>query len=261
MVNDSPALKSADVGFSMGSGTEAAKEASQLVILDDNFRSIKDAIWYGRTIFHNILKFCKVQLSINVGAVVLSAIGPFIGIEEPLTVTQLLWINLVMDGLSSIMLGNEPALERYMAEKPRNREDNIITKPIFIQFTIMGLYLTAMSILICKVPSISALFGTAEQAKTGIFALFIFTSMFNVLNCRAEDLHIFYRIGENKNFFKVWFTILGITVLVATFGGKLFGCTAFGLTGWLVVIVVAALSIPFDMLRKIITKSIVGEYI
>lgn len=260
-INDAPALKSADVGFAMGSGTEAAKEASDLVILDDNFKSIVDAIWYGRTIFHNILKFCKVQLSINVGAVVLSAIGPFIGIEEPLTVVMLLFTNLVMDSLSSIMLGNEPALERYMDEKPRNRDDKIVNLPMFVQFTIMGMYLAVMSIVICKVPFIVNLFGSAEQAKTGIFALFIFTAMFNVFNCRAENLSLFYKIGENKTFFKVWVAILAATVLACMFGGEFFGCVAFGLSGWLVVLVVAALCIPFDMLRKVITKAIVGSYI
>ncbi len=102
-VNDSPALKRADVGFAMGSGTEAAKEAGKIVILDDNFKSIKDAIWYGRTIYRNILKFCKFQLAINVTAVVVSAIAPFFGVEEPLKVTHLLFVNLVMDGLGAIM--------------------------------------------------------------------------------------------------------------------------------------------------------------
>ena len=120
-VNDSPALKRADVGFAMGSGTEAAKEAGKIVILDDNFKSIKDAIWYGRTIYHNILKFCKFQLVINVTAVIVSAIAPFFGVEEPLKVTHLLFVNLVMDGLGAIMLGNEPALEKYMKEKPRRK--------------------------------------------------------------------------------------------------------------------------------------------
>lgn len=260
-INDAPALKSADVGFAMGSGTEGAKEAADLVILDDNFKSIVDAIWYGRTIFHNILKFCKVQLSINVGAVVLSAIAPFIGIEAPLTVVMLLFVNLVMDSLSSIMLGNEPALERYMEEKPRNRDDKIVSKAMFIQFTIMGLYLTLMSILICQVPAISALFGDAAQAKTGIFPLFIITAMFNVFNCRAENLNLFHKIGENKIFFKVWLAIIAVTVLATIFGGEFFGCVAFNPMGWVVVLAVAILSVPFDMLRKVITKNIVGEYI
>lgn len=260
-VNDSPALKRADVGFAMGSGTEASKEAGDIVIIDDNFKSIKDAIWYGRTIYHNILKFCKVQLSINVGAVVLSAIGPFIGIEEPLTVTQLLFVNLCMDGLASIMLGNEPALERYMEEKPRRRDESIVKKPMFIQFTLMGLYLTAMSIVVSKVPAISNLIGTPEQVKTVIFPLFIFTSMFNVFNCRAENLNLLYKIKENNRFFPVWFAILGVTFVITMLGGKMFGVVPIGLNAWLVVIAVSALSIVFDLCRKVITKAIVGDYI
>lgn len=138
-VNDSPALKRADVGFAMGSGTEAAKEAGEIVILDDNFKSIKDAVWYGRTIYHNILKFCKFQLVINVAAVVVSALAPFFGIEEPLKVTHLLFVNLVMDGLGAIMLGNEPALIQYMNEKPRRRDESIVSKEMLIQIIIMGL--------------------------------------------------------------------------------------------------------------------------
>ena len=124
-VNDSPALKRADVGFAMGSGTEAAKEAGKIVILDDNFKSIKDAIWYGRTIYHNILKFCRFQLVINMAAVIISAVAPFFGVEEPLKVTHLLFVNLVMDGLGAMMLGNEPTLEKYLKEKELNDIVNI----------------------------------------------------------------------------------------------------------------------------------------
>ena len=144
-VNDSPALKRADVGFAMGSGTEAAKEAGKIVILDDNFKSIKDAIWYGRTIYHNILKFCKFQLVINVAAVVVSAIAPFFGVEEPLKVTHLLFVNLVMDGLGAIMLGNEPALEKYMDEKPRRRDESIVSKKMMAQIVTMGAWLVFIS--------------------------------------------------------------------------------------------------------------------
>lgn len=258
-VNDSPALKRADVGFAMGSGTEAAKEAGDIVIIDDNFKSIKDAIWYGRTIYHNILKFCKVQLSINVGAVLLSAVAPFIGIEEPLTVTQLLFVNLCMDGLASIMLGNEAALKRYMHEPPRERDESIVKKPMFIQFTLMGIYLMAMSIMVCKIPAIANFIGTPEQAKTAIFPLFIFTAMFNVFNCRAEDMKLLYKIGENDRFFPVWSAVLAVTVAITMFGGKMFGCTPIGINGWLVVLIVAMTCIPFDLMRKAITKSIVGS--
>ncbi len=135
-----------------GSGTEAAKEAGKIVVLDDNFRSIKDAIWYGRTIYHNILKFCKFQLVINVAAVVVSAIAPFFGVEEPLKVTHLLFVNLVMDGLGAIMLGNEPALEKYMKEKPRVRDESIVSKKMMAQIVTMGAWLTIISFLYLKLP-------------------------------------------------------------------------------------------------------------
>ena len=116
----------------------------------DNFKSIKDAIWYGRTIYHNILKFCKFQLVINVAAVVVSALAPFFGVEEPLKVTHLLFVNLVMDGLGAIMLGNEPALEKYMKEKPRRRDESIVSKKMMIQIGIMGTWLTVMSFAFLK---------------------------------------------------------------------------------------------------------------
>ena len=165
-VNDSPALKRADVGFAMGSGTEAAKEAGKIVILDDNFKSIKDAIWYGRTIYHNILKFCKFQLVINVAAVIVSAIAPFFGVEEPLKVTHLLFVNLVMDGLGAIMLGNEPALKQYMKEMPRRRDESIISKSMAIQIGVMGLWLTLISFLYFKLPLIISMFPAPGEGES-----------------------------------------------------------------------------------------------
>lgn len=171
-VNDSPALKRADVGFAMGNGTEAAKEAGEIVILDDNFRSIKDAILYGRTIYHNILKFCKFQLVINVTAVIVSAIAPFFGVEEPLKVTHLLFVNLVMDGLGAIMLGNEPAKEHYMLEKPRRRDENIISRNMAVQILTMGLWLTIVSFIYLKTPFFMNLFGgNMDELLTGYFVL------------------------------------------------------------------------------------------
>ena len=157
-VNDSPALKRADVGFAMGSGTQAAKEAGKIVILDDNFKSIRDAIWYGRTIYHNILKFCKFQLTINLTAVVVSAIAPFFGVDEPLQVTHLLFVNLVMDGLGVMMLGSEPAQKAYMREKPRRRDESIISRPMAAQIGVAGLWLTVLSFFFLKAPCLDGLF-------------------------------------------------------------------------------------------------------
>lgn len=138
-VNDSPALKKADVGFAMGSGTEVAKEAGDITILDDNFASIEKAILYGRTMFKSIRKFLIFQLTVNVAAVLTCFIGPLLGENVVLTVIQLLLINLAMDTLAAIAFGSEPALKEYMREKPIPRNASIISKEMFTQIIISAL--------------------------------------------------------------------------------------------------------------------------
>ena len=264
-VNDSPALKRADVGFAMGSGTEAAKEAGKIVILDDNFKSIKDAIWYGRTIYHNILKFCKFQLVINVAAVVVSAFAPFFGIEEPLKVTHLLFVNLVMDGLGAIMLGNEPALEKYMHEKPRRKDENIVSKKMMLQIVTMGIWLTILSFLYLKLDIFKNIFANEEQHLTSYFVLFIVSALFNGFNVRNEGYGIFKGLNENTGFLKVFFGIILIQALIVNSGllpfgifsliGNMFSCVPFGIQGWLIVIALSFTMIPIDIIRKMITGS------
>ncbi len=263
-VNDSPALKRADVGFAMGSGTEAAKEAGKIVILDDNFKSIKDAIWYGRTIYHNILKFCKFQLVINVAAVVVSAIAPFFGVEEPLKVTHLLFVNLVMDGLGAIMLGNEPALKKYMDEKPRRRDESIVSKKMMAQILTMGAWLTFISFLYLKLPFFRNLFATKEQHLTGYFVLFIVSALFNGFNVRDDRFGIFKGLNENTGFLKVFFTIILVQALIVnaalvpftafTWIGNMFSCVPFGIQGWVAVALLAVTMIPVDLLRKAVVE-------
>lgn len=261
-VNDSPALKRADVGFAMGSGTEAAKEAGKIVILDDNFKSIKDAIWYGRTIYHNILKFCKFQLVINVAAVVVSAIAPFFGVEEPLKVTHLLFVNLVMDGLGAIMLGNDPALEKYMNEKPRRRDESIISKKMMAQILTMGAWLTVVSFVYLKLPLFRDLFATEEQHLTGYFVLFIVSALFNGFNVRDDGFGIFRGLNENTGFLKVFFLIILVQAMIVnaalvpfplfTWIGNMFSCTPFGIQGWIAVVLLSVTMIPVDLVRKLV---------
>ncbi len=263
-VNDSPALKRADVGFAMGSGTEAAKEAGKIVILDDNFKSIKDAIWYGRTIYHNILKFCKFQLVINVAAVVVSAIAPFFGVEEPLKVTHLLFVNLVMDGLGAIMLGNEPALTEYMSEKPRRRDESIVSRKMMAQIITMGAWLVFISFLYLKLPFFRNLFDTEKQHLTGYFVLFIVSALFNGFNVRDEKYGIFQGLNENTGFLKVFFTIILVQALIVnaalvpftvfTWIGNMFSCVPFGIAGWAAVVLLAVTMIPVDLVRKAVVE-------
>lgn len=260
-VNDSPALKRADVGFAMGSGTEAAKEAGKIVILDDNFKSIKDAIWYGRTIYHNILKFCKFQLVINVAAVVVSAIAPFFGVEEPLKVTHLLFVNLVMDSLGAIMLGNEPAMKKYMTEKPRRRDENIISRKMMAQIGIMGAWLTIISFVYLKLPFFGGLFANEEQHLTGYFVLFIVSALFNGFNVRDDGFGIFKGLNENPGFLRVFFAIIAVQFVIVNAAviplapfrwiGNMFSCTPFGIKGWIAVILLAVTMIPVDLIRKL----------
>ncbi len=266
-VNDSPALKRADVGFAMGSGTEAAKEAGKIVILDDNFKSIKDAIWYGRTIYHNILKFCKFQLVINVAAVVVSAVAPFFGIEEPLKVTHLLFVNLVMDGLGAIMLGDEPALKEYMTEKPRRRDESIVSKKMMVQILIMGAWLTVVSFAYLKLPFFRDFFGfdpeKPNELLTGYFVLFIVSALFNGFNVRDEKFKIFSGLGENTGFLKVFFAIILVQAFIVNaslipgldFIGKMFSCVPLKIEQWGILILLAVTMIPIDLIRKCFVKT------
>ena len=233
-----------------------------MVILDDNFKSIKDAILYGRTIYHNILKFCKFQLVINVAAVVVSAIAPFFGVEEPLKVTHLLFVNLVMDGLGAIMLGNEPALEKYMKEKPRVRDESIVSKKMMAQIVIMGAWLTVISFLYLKLPFFKNLFDNEQQHLTGYFVLFIVSALFNGFNVRDDRFGIFKGLNENKGFLKVFFAIILVQALIVNAGliplqaftwiGNMFSCVPFGIKGWIAVVLLAVTMIPIDLIRKCI---------
>ena len=259
-VNDSPALKRADVGFAMGSGTEAAKEAGEIVILDDNFRSIKEAILYGRTIYNNILKFCKFQLVINVAAVIVSAASPFFGVAEPLKVTHLLFVNLVMDSLGAIMLGNEPALEKYMNDPPRRRDENIISRSMAVQIGIMAGWITLISFCFLKLPLFTGFFGSEQKLYTAYFVLFVVAALFNGFNVRDEGFGIFKGLKDNPGFMKVWIAIVLVQAFIVNSAlipleffrwiSSMFSCTPFGPLGWVIVFALAFTTIPVDLIRK-----------
>ena len=253
-VNDAPALKHADVGFSMGSGTEVAKEASDIVILDDNFLSISRAILYGRTIFKSIRKFIILQLTINLCALFLSIIGPFIGIEMPITVIQMLWINMVMDTLAGLSFSFEPPLKEYMTELPKNINEPIINKYMLNQIFITGIYSSILCILFLKLPIIKNIFGLDKYLYTAFFGLFIFIDIFNAFNARTHRLNILSNITRNKVFVVIMTFVVVVQIILIYYGGKLFRTSGLNIKEFMVMILLSFTVIPFDILRKIIFK-------
>lgn len=251
-VNDSPALKKADVGFAMGSGTEVAKEAGDITILDDNFSSIKKAILYGRTIFKSVRKFLIFQLTVNIAAVLTCFIGPLLGETVVLTVVQLLLVNLVMDTLAAIAFGSEPALDEYMQEKPIPRSASIINREMFIEIIISALYITAVCTSILFVPFINNLIGDVD--KSAVFATFMMAITFNGFNARTSHINPFEGIGRNKNFLWVMASIFILQFLFVTFGGSVLSVEPLSISAWLICMFMAFLIIPIDMIRKAVMR-------
>lgn len=254
-VNDAPALKKADVGFAMGSGTEVAKEASNIVILDDNFMSIVNAILFGRTIFKSIRKFIIFQLSVNICAVMVSLLGPFIGIDQPVTVIQMLWINMVMDTLAGVAFAYEPPLIEYMNEKPKKKGEHIVNKYMFNQIIVMGLYTSLLCLLFLKLPSISNLFEqNGGHLMTAFFGLFIFCSIFNSFNARTHRINIFSNIFKNKAFLIVILFIVIIQIYLIYYGGEVFRTVGLSLYEFNMMILISMTVIPVDFFRKVLLR-------
>ena len=262
-VNDAPALKRADVGFSMGSGTEVAKEASDIIILDDNLYSISQAILFGRTIFKSIRKFIIFQLTVNICAVSLSIIGPFIGIETPVTVIQMLWINMVMDTFAGLAFSFEPPLKEYMDEYPKDKNEPIINKYMWHEIIFTGAYSSLLCILFLKLPIISAIFRDSDNNKylmSAFFGLFIFIGIFNCFNARTHRLNLFAHLYKNKPFIAVISFIVLVQILLIYYGGNLFRTVGLNFKEFQIMILLAFSVIPIDWIRKIYlrTKGIKG---
>ena len=250
-VNDSPALKAADVGFAMGGGTEVAKEAAEIVILDDNFSSIKNAVHYGRTIFNSIRKFIIFQLTINVSAVLICFICPLLDVPNPLTITQILWVNLVMDTLAALAFGGEPAVAKYMEEKPKRRDESIISPRMWSSILVGSLWVFALSMIYLFTPIVKENFiKDPTMLLTAYFAFFIFAAVFNAFNARTDEFNLFSNITKNKVFFAVIGGIVIIQTLLIYVGGDIFACHGMDWQAWLVVLVMSFSIIPVDLLRK-----------
>ena len=256
-VNDAPALKKANVGFSMGSGTEIAKETSDIVILDDNIKSISTAILYGRTIFKSIRKFITFQLSVNCCTVLLSIIGPFIGILSPITVVQVLWVNMVMDTFAGLAFSFEPAIKEYMKEKPKSKNEKIINSYMKNQIFCNGIFSMLLCIWFLKSNFISSIYRYDINNKyimTAFFGLFIFIDIFNAFCSRTYRINTFSNILKNKVFILIFIFITIVQVFLIYYGGEIFRTTGLTIYEFEIMLFVSFLIIPFDMLRKIILK-------
>jgi len=261
-VNDSPALKAADIGFAMGSGTEVAKEASEIIIMDDNFSSIDQAILYGRTIFNTIRKFITFQLTINLAAVAITFIAPMFGMEPPLTIIQILWLNLVMDTLGALAFGAEPARRRYMQEKPKDRNENILSNYMKGSILTGAVTVFLLSVVFLFTDVAHAFFRHSADNRylmTGFFAFFVFIYVFNAFNVRTEKFNLFEGISKNKGFIAIIALIAIVQLIMTFFGGAVL--RTYGLT-WnelAFVIGLAFIIIPIDMLRKLVVRFISAQ--
>lgn len=259
-VNDSPSLNHADVGIAMGSGTSVAKEAADIVLLDDAFPSIVTGVKWGRSLFKNIKNFLFLQLSINVSACMVAVFGPLVGVQMPFTVTQFLWINLVMDSLAAIALASEPADERVLLDKPRNKSEFIINKQLGKAIFGFGGFVWLLCIAILwgmEHLSTIAAWGCesltnffANITPTVFFATYMCINWWNMFNARVigKNKSIFSGLFDNSKFIGIMIFILAVTILIVQIGGEVFQTKALSITTWLWIILLTS---PIAWVREL----------
>ena len=248
-VNDSPALKRADVGFGMQGGSDVAKEASDIVLTDDNFASVVKAVELGRTFMHNIMMFLEFQLPINIALLILSVIYPMVATGALLASVQILIVNIIMDSLNSLSFGGEPPKEEYMSERPIKKGSGLFIRGAKKRIAISTAAFIALYGVITFSPA-SNMFATDVEAMTARFALLCFMAVFNGFNIRTEHMNLFKGIGKNKLFLYIAVGICAMTVILCDFAGTLIKATALDLNHWLVIIALAFMVIPVDLVRK-----------
>ncbi len=257
-VNDAPALRCSDVGFAMGTGSGVAKDAGDIVILDNNLASIVKAVLYGRTVFKSIRKFITLQLTMNLCACGVSMIGPFVGIDSPVTVVQMLWINVIMDTLGGLAFAGEPPRRRYLREAPKRRDEPILNSYMINSLLLHGGFTLAISIAFLKLPSIEAGFRTVSGDLchlTAFFAFFIFSSVLNCINARTDRLNVFNDIGKNRAFVLIMAAICAIQVAFIYLGGSVLRTMPLTLNELGRTLLYSLAVIPAEFLRKLIWRA------
>lgn len=252
-VNDSPALKRSDVGFGMQTGSDVAKEASDIVLTDDNFASVVKAVELGRTFMHNIMMFLEFQLPINISLLILSVLYPIVAVGSLLASVQILIVNIIMDSLNSLSFGGEPPKEEYMYEEPIKKGSGLFIRGAKTRIAVSTISFIALYGVIILSP-ISKMFLTDVEAMTARFALLCFMAVFNGFNIRTDSFNLLKGIRKNKLFGYIAISIFMITVILCNFAGELIKVTPLDFNHWLIIIVLAFMVIPVDLVRKAVTK-------
>ena len=251
-INDAPALSRADVGFAMGSGTQVAREAGDVVILDDNLSSIARAVLYGRTIFKSIRKFIALQLMMNFCAVGISILGPFLGVEAPVTVTQMLWINLVMDTLGGLAFAGEAPMPFYMQEPPKRREEPILTRALVARIVVLTLATVGTFVFFFCSTWVRSFYREVPNdlcLLTAFFALFIFASVFNCFNARTDRVRMGKGLLQNRAFLLIMGAVAAVQIVFVYLGGAVLRTMPLTPRELLFTLLLAAAVIPVGWLH------------
>ena len=252
--NDAPALNQAHIGLAMGSGSAVAKEAGDITLLDDSFCSIGTAVMWGRSLYKNIQRFITYQLTISISALLISIVGAFMGTEMPLTVTQILWINLIMDTLASMAISTLPPSPSVMKDSPRKTSDFIITKrmTIFICFCAIGFFCIMLQFMVYH-----NLWGQSSTRELTIcFTLFVLLQFWNLLNVRALDTDhsALYKLTECKPLLGVMAFVLLGQIIIVQLGGKVFRTEPLDFKTWLILIGISSFVLWIGEIIRIAEK-------
>ena len=253
-VNDSPSLNHANVGIAMGSGTSVAKEASDIVLLDDAFPSIVKGIKWGRSLYKNIQSFLSFQLTVNVALCLTALMGPLLGIDSPFSVIEILYINLVMDALGALALAFEPAMDNVLDERPRDHKEFIINKPMMRMILSTGIPLFLM--MVFMILDTSKGWNILSIGETGLFATFMTINWMNLFRARSfgKNIGVFSSLGRNKLFCMVTLAILVMNILIVQFGGTVFGTEGLSLLQWTEVGILSVIVIGVSSLVNKVIK-------
>ncbi len=256
-INDAPALRTSDVGFAMGDGTQVAREAGDIILLDNNLASVVNAVLYGRTVFKSIRKFIVLQLTMNFCAVGVSMICPFLGFEAPVAVVQMLWINMIMDTLGGLAFAGEAPKKFYLREPPKRRDEPILNSYMIFQIVWQGLATVSVCLSLLIVPAITDRFRVAPDdiyLLTAFFALFIFMSVCNCFGARTDRLRLLAGIGKNPGFIGIMLAVTVIQIAFVYLGGSVLRTAPLTPAELGFTFSLALLAIPTELLRKIIWR-------